>query len=199
MLEAMAEWMSYPMYYTIDGQPPPARTGAAHATIYPYGPFACGDGKTVMLGVQNEREWAAFCETVLEQPELAAHPDFKGNAQRQANRERLRGIIEGEFAKLTGAQLVERLEAAQIANARLNEMSDVWNHAQLRARERWSEIGSPVGPLPALWPPHHAAGEGGEPPRMDAVPALGQHTDSILAELGYASEHIARLRAAEAI
>ena len=198
MLEAMAEWMSYPLYYTLDGQPPPARTGASHATIYPYGPFVCGDGKVVMLGVQNEREWAAFCDQVLGQAGLATHADFKGNAQRQANRDRLREIIESVFAALTGAQLVARLEAAQIANAQLNEMSDLWQHAQLRARQRWCEIDSPAGMLPALWPPHHAAGDA-EPPRMDAVPALGQHTETILAELGYTQDDIHRLRAAEAI
>ena len=195
MLEAMSEWMGYPLNYTLGGQPPPPRAGASHAAIYPYGPFACGDGRKVVLAVQHDREWAAFCDKVLRRPELAAQ--YKGNARRLAERETLRGVIESVCSGLTGEQLVERLEDAQIAYGRLNEMADLWSHAQLQARARWTEIGTPGGPVPALYPPHHVAGE--EPPPMGPVPALGEHTDAILAELGRSADEIARLRAERAV
>ena len=195
MLEAMAEWMGFPLYYTLDGQPPPPRAGASHAAIYPYGPFTCGDGRQVVLGVQHDREWAAFCEKVLLQPALAAQ--YKGNANRLAQRDTLRGIIDAVCAQLTGAQLIERLEAAQIAYGRLNEMGDLWQHEQLRARERWAEIATPGGRVPALYPPHHVGGE--PPPPMGAVPALGEHTDAILAELGLSADAIQALRAERAV
>ena len=126
MLESLVEWTSYPLYYAFDGAPPPPRTGAAHATIYPYGPFPAGDGGTVMLGLQNEREWAAFCEKVLLQPALAADARFTTNSKRVAARDALRAIIVEAFASLSVAQVVERLEAAQIANARVNTMAEVW-------------------------------------------------------------------------
>jgi crotonobetainyl-CoA:carnitine CoA-transferase CaiB-like acyl-CoA transferase len=195
MLEAMSEWMGFPLYYTFDGQPPPPRAGASHAAIYPYGPFMCGDGRQVVLAVQHDREWGTFCDKVLRRPELAA--PYKGNAKRLAERETLRGIIEGVCAGLTGEQLVERLEDAQIAYGRLNEMADLWRHAQLQARARWTEIGTPGGPMPALYPPHHVVGE--EPPPMGAVPALGAHTDAILAELGRSPAQRAALRAERAV
>ena len=195
MLEALAEWTSYPLYYAFDGATPPPRAGAAHATIYPYGPFPAGDGHTVMLGLQNEREWASFCTTVLQQPGLASDPRFSANFKRVAEREALRSIIVEAFASLSAAQVVERLEQAQIANAQVNTMAEVWAHPQLKARGRWTEVGSPQGPLPAMLPP----GSWNTGPRMDPVPALGQHTDAILAELGYASGDIAALRAAQAI
>ena len=196
MLESMVEWMSYPLYYAIDGAASPPRAGAAHATIYPYGPFVAGDGKVVMLGLQNEREWQLFCARVLERPELAADARFSSNAARNADRLALREIILSVFATLTAEQVIARLDAAQIANARLNEMQDLWNHAQLQARGRWVEVDSPAGPLPALLPP-------GTPdtytPRMDAVPALGQHTEAILTALGFDAAAIATLREQEAI
>jgi itaconate CoA-transferase len=196
MLESLAEWTSYPLYYAFDGAPPPPRTGAAHATIYPYGPFPTGaDGGSVMLGLQNEREWVNFCDKVLLRPELARDPRFSGNARRVAERTALRAIIVETFAPLTTPQVVERLEAAQIANARVNTMHEVWEHPQLKARDRWREVGSPVGALPAMLPP----GTWDEGPRMDPVPALGEHTDALLAELGIDAAGIRALRAAEAI
>jgi crotonobetainyl-CoA:carnitine CoA-transferase CaiB-like acyl-CoA transferase len=198
MLESLAEWTSYPLYYAFEGAAPPPRTGASHATIYPYGPFPAGDGGTVMLGLQNEREWASFCSAVLQQPELATDPRFTANFKRVAEREALRQIIVDAFSALTAAQVVQRLEQAQIANAQVNTMAEVWAHPQLKARGRWTEVGSPQGPLPAMLPPGSWGGEAGSP-RMDPVPALGQHTDAILAELGYASGDIAALRAAQAI
>jgi len=196
MLESLAEWTSYPLYYAFEGAPPPPRTGAAHATIYPYGPFPTGaDGGSVMLGLQNEREWVSFCEKVLLQPELSRDSRFAGNAQRVAQRDSLRRIIVDAFAPLTAAHVVERLEAAQIANARVNTMHEVWAHPQLRARNRWREVGSPVGTLPAMLPP----GSWDEEPRMDPVPALGEHTHAVLHELGLDAEDVEALRAAQAI
>ena len=195
MLESLTEWTSYPLYYAFDGAAPPPRSGAAHATIYPYGPFPTGDGGSVMLGLQNEREWVSFCDTVLQQPALAGDPRFAGNPQRVAHRDALREVIVQAFGGLTGAQVVQRLEAAQIANARVNTMAEVWAHPQLQARGRWREVGSPAGPLPALLPP----GSWDEGPRMDPVPALGEHTDRILGELGLHAEAIDALRAEAAI
>jgi itaconate CoA-transferase len=196
MLESLAEWTSYPLYYAFDGAPPPPRTGAAHATIYPYGPFPTGaDGGSVMLGLQNEREWVNFCDKVLQRSELARDARFSGNAKRVAERAALRAIIVETFAPLTTPQVVDRLEEAQIANARVNTMQEVWEHPQLKARERWREVGSPVGALPAMLPP----GTWDEGPRMDPVPALGEHTDAILRELGIDAAGIRELRAAEAI
>jgi crotonobetainyl-CoA:carnitine CoA-transferase CaiB-like acyl-CoA transferase len=197
MLESLTEWMSYPLYYAFEGAAPPPRSGAAHATIYPYGPFPTGaDKASVMLGLQNEREWASFCDKVLLQPGLASDPRFSGNALRAASREELRQIIVEAFRDLTAPQVVERLQQAQIANARVNTMQEVWAHPQLRARGRWREVESPVGALPALLPP--GSWDDGDP-RMDPVPALGEHTDAILGELGLDSAAIGALRAANAI
>jgi itaconate CoA-transferase len=196
MLEAMVEWMSYPLYYAFAGAPPPPRAGAAHATIYPYGPFAAGDGRTVMLGLQNEREWQVFCEKVLRMPELAADERFATNSRRTAARQALREIITQVFAALTAEQVVARLDDAQIANARMNDMREVWEHPQLKARHRWVQVDTPGGPVPALLPP----GIGGpDAARMDPVPALGQHTDAILGELGYGPAEVVRLRETHAI
>ncbi|WP_046863508.1 CaiB/BaiF CoA transferase family protein [Microvirga massiliensis] len=196
MLESLVEWMSYPLYYAFDGASPPARTGASHATIYPYGPFPAGDGKTVLLGLQNEREWVAFCDKVLERPELAQQERFSSNSRRSAAREELDSIIVAAFADLTAEEVVARLDAANIANARANTMHEVWSHPQLAARNRWRAVETQNGPVPALLPP--GAGSDAEP-RMDPVPTLGEHTDRILAGLGYAPGDIARLRSEKAI
>jgi len=195
MLESLLEWMSYPLYYAFDGAEPPQRTGASHATIYPYGPFPAGDGKTVMLGIQNEREWAAFCEKVLARPELASDPRFSGVSKRAAARAVLQPIIVEVFSRLSAEELVQRLDAAQIANARVNDMREVWNHPQLRARKRWDEVDTPEGPVTSLLPPGLMGGEA----RMDRVPALGEHTEAILAELGLSPAQIAALSSAKAI
>ena len=184
MLESLAEWMGYPLYYAFDGAEPPPRAGAAHATIYPYGPFKAGDGRDVMLGLQNEREWQAFCEVVLEEPALAQDARFRSNALRNEHRDALRHLILDRFSTLDSRQVRERLDRAQIANADVNTMRDVWAHAQLAARGRWTEIASPAGPIPALKPP--GASDAYEP-RMDGIPAVGQHNAAILAELGLAA------------
>lgn len=189
MLESMVEWMSFPMYYAFDGAEPPPRAGAAHATIYPYGPFPTGDGKTVMLGLQNEREWSVFCKTVLAEPELATHAAFATNSLRSANRAQLRARIVEAFSHMTAEQVVQRLEEAKIANANVNTMADVWHHPQLAARERWRTVASPVGEIPALLPP------GLTDARMDPIPDVGQHTDAILTEIGCSAAQVAQLHA----
>jgi itaconate CoA-transferase len=195
MLESLAEWMSFPLYYAIDGASPPPRSGASHATIYPYGPFPTGDAKVVMLGLQNEREWLSFCEHVLLQPALATDPRFAGNSKRSEERAALRAIIVETFASLSADQVMARLEAAQIANAQVNTMHDLWQHPQLRARDRWRHVDSPAGPLPMLLPP----GTRGDDPQLGAIPALGEHTDAILGELGLDAAAITALRASGTI
>ncbi|HUG25033.1 CaiB/BaiF CoA transferase family protein [Piscinibacter sp.] len=193
MLDSMVEWMGFPMYYAFDGAEPPPRAGASHATIQPYGPFPAGDGKTVMLGVQNEREWVSFCRDVLGRPGLAQDERFTSNSKRVAHRDALHAAIADAFAGLTARDVIVRLDAAQIANASVNDMHDVWAHPQLAARDRWREVATPAGAVPALLPP------GRDDAPMGAVPALGEHTDAILAELGYGGHDIAALRAQGAI
>jgi itaconate CoA-transferase len=183
MLESLAEWMSYPMYYAYEGAAPPPRTGAAHASIYPYGPFRTADG-TVILGLQNEREWQAFCDKVLQQPALATDPRFDANAKRSAHRAELDAAIHAVFGRLATAAVEQRLDAAQIANGRMNDMAGLWSHPQLQARERWRTVGTPAGEVPALLPP--ARNDSFEY-RMDPVPAVGEHTQAILRELGLAT------------
>jgi itaconate CoA-transferase len=196
MFEALGEWMGYAAYFTAYGGTPPPRTGASHATIAPYGPFRAGDGKQVNLGLQNEREWAHFCTIVLEQPEMATDPRFDSNAKRVANREALHARIDAVFSQLTIEQVIARLDRAQIANARMNEMQQFWDHPQLKARQRWREVDSPVGPLKALLPPVTMRDL---EPRMDPIPALGEQTEQILRSLGYEEEQINRLRAEHVI
>ncbi len=196
LLETMVEWMSFPLYYAFEGAAPPKRTGAAHATIYPYGPFRAGDGKLVMFGLQNEREWAIFCDKVLLQPGLATDARFASNALRTGARTAIDEVIHAAFAGLTAPEVVARLDAAGIANARINDVAEVWQHPQLAARGRWTTVGTEKGVVPALRPP---AGLDGVEPRMDPVPALGQHTDAVLGELGYSAETIAGLRAEGAV
>ena len=181
MLEALAEWIGYPMYYAADGAEPPARAGAFHATIFPYGPFMAGDGKEVMLGLQNEREWAVFCRDILQDTALVSDARFNSNHARAANTAALTQIIVNAFAAFTAEDIITRLSAAGIANARMNDMAGLWAHPQLKARDRWREVDTPVGPMPALLPP---GGLGDTAPRMDAIPDLGQHSRAILEELG---------------
>ncbi len=192
LLDCLAEWMGYPLYYASDGAPPPARTGAMHATIYPYGPFQAGDGNTVMIAIQNEREWALFCEKVLGAPELALDERFATNAARSANRQQLEPILHLRLAQLSSAELIALLDSASIANATVNTLEGLRQHPQLRARDRCAEIASPAGPLPALRPPplNDAYAQA-----MGDIPALGAHTDAVLAWIGYGEPEIAALRA----
>jgi itaconate CoA-transferase len=196
MLEALAEWMGFPLYYAFDGAPPPPRAGASHASIAPYGPFAAGDGGTVVLGLQNEREWKAFCERVLRNAALASDARFDSNARRNEHRSELGAIVQSVLAALTTPELVARLDEAQIANARMNDMAGLWAHPQLAARGRWSQVGTPAGAIPALLPPGRIDSFDY---RMDPVPAVGEHTDAILRELGRSDAEIAALRASGAI
>jgi itaconate CoA-transferase len=183
------------MYYAYGGAAPPPRNGAAHATIYPYGPFAAGDGKTVMLGLQNEREWKVFCEQVLRQPALATDPRFDSNSRRNENRAALQAIILEAFGQLTAEQVIARLQSAQIANAHVNRVGDMWTHPQLQARERFTQVDTPAGPLQALLPP---GVNSSFDYRMDAVPAVGQHNAAILKELGRSEAQIARMQSGAA-
>jgi crotonobetainyl-CoA:carnitine CoA-transferase CaiB-like acyl-CoA transferase len=196
MLEALAEWMGYPLYYAYDGAKPPPRSAASHASIYPYGPFVAGDGGTVMLGLQNEREWKVFCDVVLGDAALANDPRFCTNALRNENRAQLKQLISGVFARMTTPEVEARLDQAQIANARMNDMAGVWAHPQLKARERWHNVGSPAGDIPALLPPGR---NNRYDYRMDAVPAVGEHTEAILRELGLDEAAMQALRTNQAI
>ncbi|WPB58819.1 CaiB/BaiF CoA-transferase family protein [Xylophilus sp. GOD-11R] len=181
MLESLAEWMGFPMYYAFDGAAPPPRAGAAHASIYPYGPFPAGDGGTVMLGLQNEREWKLFCDLVLRDPALATDARFDSNSRRNADRAALQAIIVAAFAPMTTAQVQARLDEAGIANATMNDMAGLWAHPQLQARQRWRQVGSPAGDIPALLPPGRS--DRWEP-RMDPIPRVGEHTRALLREAG---------------
>jgi itaconate CoA-transferase len=196
MFEALGEWMTYPLYYTHFGGNAPPRTGPDHATIVPYGRFRAADGKDVMLGLQNEREWAMFCDKVLARPALAKDPRYGSNVKRNECREELLEIFNKTFSELTADELVARLEAAGIANARINTPDEVWAHPQFTARDRWREFDSPVGMLPAPLPPATLTGFEA---RMGPVPRVGEHTDRILGELGLSDGEISALRAAGAI
>lgn len=180
MLESMAEWMTFPMYYAYEGQPGPPLAGAEHAAIYPYGPFETGEG-TVMLGMQNEREWGIFVKDILRQPALMEDERFKSTSLRSKNRKELKQIIEAAFSDSTADNVLEKLQKAGIANARLNDMAGLWAHPQLKARDRWTEVDSPNGMIPALKPA--GAAEGFEV-RMDPIPSVGQHSDAIFEEFG---------------
>jgi itaconate CoA-transferase len=196
LFDSLGEWMSYATYYTTYGGTPPPRTGASHATIAPYGPVRAGDNKVVYLGLQNEREWKKFCEVVLQNPQLASDPRFDSNANRVRNRPHLDRAIEEVFLKLTAAEIIARLETAQIANGRMNTVQEFSEHPQHDARNRWGTVESPVGTLKALFPP--VTMENVEPV-MNGIPALGQQTDAILDELGFDPREIAKWRTAGVI
>lgn len=192
MLESMVEWMGFPLYYSMDGQAPPPRSKASHATIFPYGPFETGTGK-VMLGLQNEREWLILCEKVLESPELAKEERFNNNTSRSDNRDELYDIICKKFSTFTAEQVSEKLDKAGIANSLMREMKDVWDHPQLKARKRFSVHGTEAGEVRATLPPGMS---GDVQPRMDPIPSVGQHTDEILAEFGLDRKPVTREKSA---
>jgi len=190
MLESLTEWMGFPMYYALDGAQPPPRSAASHATIYPYGPFEVGSALpqgqrqhqgVVMLGLQNEREWVQFCRIVLLKESWVQDERFISNAKRNENRSVLEKIILDTFSELSIQQVTDRLEQAQIANAKMNNMADLWAHPQLKSRDRWVTVDSPAGELPALLPPGQQTSFDY---RMDGIPSVGQHTQAILNELG---------------
>jgi itaconate CoA-transferase len=191
MLDALSEWMGYPAYYAGYGGTPLPRTGARHAAIAPYGPYVAGDGHVVYLGLQNEREWARFCADVLDRPALVSDPRFSSNALRVEHHDELEKIIVGAFADKTAQRVVDKLEAAQIANARMNTVDEFLEHPQLAARGKWQQVDSPVGPLRALVPPY---GFDDVEPKMGRIPAVGEHTGKILGELGFDADTIARWR-----
>ncbi|WP_328603975.1 CoA transferase [Amycolatopsis sp. NBC_00345] len=182
LFDALTEWVGFPLYYTVYGGTQPARTGLSHAAIAPYGPFLCGDGETIFLAVQNDREWQRLCADVLRQPELAAQDSFATNDARSEHRDELRAVIEAAFAPLDSATVLDRLDAASIANARLRGIAQLADHPQLTERGRWGEVGSPAGPLRSLVPPVTVAGR---EPRLDPIPDVGEHNAALLAELGY--------------
>lgn len=192
MFEAMVEWMSHPLMYTHFGGRAPRRSGPDHATIVPYGRFTAGDGKDLMFGIQNEREWASFCEKVLGKPELASDVRYGNNTKRNAARRELVALITEFFSTMTAEQVVAKLDTAGIANARMNTPDEVWDHAQLKARKRWREINTPAGRIPALLPPVTSADFEA---RMDKVPEIGEHTDLVLRDIGYSDAEITVLRA----
>lgn len=196
MLESLGEWMGYPLYYAFDGASPPARTGAAHASIYPYGPFPAGDGGTVMLGLQNEREWKVFCEAVLDLPHLVGDPLYDANTKRSQNRKLLRDQIVEVFKHLSTDQVIAKLDAAQIANAKMNDMKGLWSHPQLNARNRWCDIQTPQGTVPALRPPGRNSAYDY---RMDPVPSVGEHSECILKEIGFSESLIQAMKQSQAL
>ena len=187
MLEAMVEWMGFPLYYAYDGAEAPSRSGADHASIYPYGAFATSDHKTLMVGLQNEREWLVFCRDVLEQESLTHDARFKSNALRSENRQALRGIIQHLFGRLSAAQIVHKLNAAQIAYADVNTMQAVWDHPQLKALGRIVETETPAGTVKSFLPPGNNSSYAAT---LGAVPGLGEHTSGILAELEFSAVEI---------
>ncbi len=195
MLDALAEWMSYPMYRTAYADSPLPREALSHPALAPYGAHRAKDGQ-VIFGLQNEREWATFCAKVMGRPDWVSDPRYRDNTARREHREELKAEIEAFFADKTSLEVVALLDAAGIANGRLNDAHDLWEHEQLAARDRWREIDSPAGKLRALLPPVTFADAEAV---MGAVPALGQHTDAVLAALGYAPGDIAALRATGAI
>ncbi|MFN9122553.1 MAG: CaiB/BaiF CoA transferase family protein [bacterium] len=192
MFDCLVEWNSHPVYYTHYSGNAPRRSGPDHATIVPYGKFDCADGRSVMLGLQNEREWAVFCDKVLDRPELASDDRYDSNTKRTERRTEMMAIFQSVFSRITAAELVARLDAAGIANGRLNTPADVWDHPQLTARERWREVEHPGGTMRAVLPP--ASFDDFEA-AMAPVPTLAEHTDRILSELGYSAESIRSLHA----
>ena len=193
LFDALAEWMGYPVAYTLYGGEAPARAGVRHATVVPYGSYRCGGGQAVNFAVQTEAQWARFCRDVCRHPEWERDPRYATSADRRVNRDVLEAAIEDAFAAHPRAEITRRLEAADIPYGDVHEVAGFLAHPQLAARDRWREVGSPAGPLRAIVPP---LGLEGMEPRMDPIPDVGEHTDEVLAELGYDAEAIRRLREA---
>ncbi|WP_103339302.1 CaiB/BaiF CoA transferase family protein [Amycolatopsis sp. CA-126428] len=189
LFDSLVEWMGFPLYYAGYGGTPPPRTGTSHPAIAPYGTFAAGDGTELVLAVQNDREWAAFCEHAVARPDWITDARFATGSARVANRAALEAGIDAIFAELTGAELETRLRAGRIAHARRRDLPDVLAHPQLTARDRFAEVATPAGPIRATLPPITVPGRA---PRMDPVPALGEHTNAVLTEFGFDAEALRR-------
>ncbi|MGW5723120.1 CaiB/BaiF CoA transferase family protein [Amycolatopsis sp. NPDC003865] len=189
LFDSLVEWMGFPLYYAGYGGTPPPRTGTSHPAIAPYGTFAAGDGTEIVLAVQNEREWAAFCEHAVERPEWVTDERYATGSARVAHRPDLEREIDAVFARLTGAELEERLRRGRIAHARRRDLPDVLAHPQLTARDRFADVVTPGGPVRATLPPITVAGRAA---RMDPVPALGEHTGAVLAEFGFDAADLRR-------
>jgi len=192
LFDALAEWMSQPAYYTRYGGTEPPRSGTSHPTIAPYGTYTAADGADVLLAIQNEREWDALCERFLNRPELAADARFATGPARVAHRAELDEIVAGRFAGMDAGTAMAVLEGAGIASARVNSVSEFLAHPVLAQRGRWRDVQIPGAVVQALLPPADLSGVS---PRMGPVPAAGQHTEDILAELGHGPGDIAGLRA----
>ncbi|MFI2736032.1 CaiB/BaiF CoA transferase family protein [Streptomyces sp. NPDC018711] len=197
LLDSLAEWMGHPLHHGMHGGTPPARTGLAHAVIAPYDAYPTADGGLVLLSVQNDREWRRLAEQVLGRPELADDPGFATNTARVAGRAETDAVVAAALAPLTAAEALARLDAAGVACARLNSVAELADHPQLTARDRWRAVESPVGPLRSLLPP--IVFPDAPEPRMDRIPALGQDTDEVLAELGVPEAEVKELRDAGVI
>jgi crotonobetainyl-CoA:carnitine CoA-transferase CaiB-like acyl-CoA transferase len=191
MFEALAEWMSYSLYFSHYGGTPPTRNGVAHPSIAPYGQYRIGDGGSVIFGLQNEREWKSFCTNVLGDSGVAQDTRFSSNPKRVEHRQALDALIEGHFSTLTLDEVIARLDRGGIANSPLNTVDDVWKHAQFSARGRWRTVQTPVGPIDAMLPP---ATLSGTEAAMGEVPALGAHSDAILRTIGLSAEEIEALK-----
>jgi itaconate CoA-transferase len=191
LLDSLAEWMGYPYYYARYSGSPPPRTGASHATIAPYGPFTTADGESLLLAVQNDREWLSFCTLVISRTELVDDPRLLTNSLRVANRDLTDGVVGDAIRTLVLTEVISRCERARIAYGRMNDISMLEHHPQLTARHRWTAVDSPVGQIASLLPPIIASDQ---QPDLGSVPAIGEHTELILRELGYNSSDIADLR-----
>ena len=189
MLDALTEWMIYPVYrHAYDNSEVP-RAPSSHPALAPYGAHKTKDGQ-VIFGLQNEREWAVFCNKVLNMPAVATDPRFNSNLQRAAHREEVTKLIEDHFADKTSLEVVALLDEAGIANGRMNTARDVWEHVQFKARDRWRDINTPGGSVKALLPPFTFTDVEAV---MGDVPALGADTDAVLSELGFAPDEITNL------
>lgn len=185
MLEALAEWMGYPLYYTMYGESQPVRSGASHATIAPYGPYTCASGTQIFLAVHSEREWEAFCAHVLARPDLANDERFSSNPIRVINRHQLDQYIADSLSRLPIDEVEKRLDATGIAHARLRDVAGLAAHPQLRARNRWRQVAAPVGELDVLVPPGMLLGH---EPVLGPIPTVGEHTSAVCDEFGISIE-----------
>lgn len=193
LFEALAEWMGQPAYYTEYGGTQPPRLGTQHPTLAPYGAYAAADGKEVLFSIQNEREWAVLCAEFLGRADLTDDPRFATSSARVAHREELNAVVAERCARSGAGEILKDLESIGIACAGVNDVAAFLDHPVLAGRDRWRDVAVPGGATArALLPPADLAGV---PARMDPVPAVGEHTEAILTELGRTDEEITALRA----